>query len=162
MQADNNNSSIIKHTKSELYNENYPIANIQTEEEEELKEDKFDINSYISEGQRAYHVLRYAQNCEDHNQISYIIPLVRTTGKFILFIILNICTIGIINLFVAWFPKLILYIYFSVTDLESATHLGIFSKLDHEFEVVKKKEIDLPPIDYDNPLSVVKKLNLNI
>ena len=162
MQTDNHDSSIINQTKTEFYNEAIPIDKIQSEEEEESKKDKFDINSYISEDQRAYQVLRYAQNCEDHNQISYIIPLARTTGKFILFIILNICTVGIINLFVAWFPKLILYIYFSVTDLESATHLGVFSKLDHEFEVVKKKDIDLPPIDYDNPLSVVKKLNLNI
>jgi len=162
MQIDNKNSSIIHHEKKESYNETIVPINIPNESEEELKDDKFDINSYISEGQKAYQVLKYAESCEEHNQISYIIPLARTTGKFILFVILNICTVGIINLFVAWFPKLILYIYFSVTDLESATHLGIFSKLDHEFEVVKKKEIDLPPIDYDNPLSVVKKLNLNI
>ena len=162
MQTENNNSSIFNHTKSDLNKEIIPLDNIPSEEEEKLKEDKFDINSYISEGQRAYQILRYAQTCEEHNQISYIIPLARTTGKFILFILLNICTVGIINLFVAWFPKLILYIYFSVTDLESATHLGIFSKIDHEFEVVKKKVIELPPIDYDNPLSVVNKLNLNI
>ena len=96
------------------------------------------IKSYIKENEKAYEVVKYDENCEEHNQISYIIPLVRTTPKFILFIILNIFTIGIINLFVAWFPKMILYIYFSVTDLQSATHFGIFSK-DKEFETVKKK-----------------------
>ena len=122
------------------------------------KEEKI---SYISEGQKAYKVYRYASNCEEHNQISYIIPLARTTPKFILFIILNICTVGIINLFVAWFPKLILYIYYSYSELKYATHLGIYSK-DKEFEVVKKKVIDLPPIDYDDELSVVKKFHLNI
>jgi magnesium-transporting ATPase (P-type) len=63
---------------------------------------------------------------------------------------------------VAWFPKVILYIYYSVTTLENATHFGIFSKEDHSFEVVKKEVIDLPPIDYDSELSVVKKFNLNI
>ena len=117
------------------------------------------IKSYVKNGQKAYKVLLYANNCEEHNQISFLIPLVRTTPKFILFIILNILTVGIINLFVAWFPKLILYIYFSVTSLENATHFGIFSKEDKDFEVVKKKVIDLPPIDYDSEFSVVKKLS---
>ena len=120
------------------------------------------VEKYTKDGKRVYTVLLYANTCEEHNQISVILPLARTTPKFILFIILNIFTVGLINLFVAWFPKLILYIYFSVTTLEEATHFGIFSHEDKDFETVKKKVIDLPPIDYDNELSVVNKLNLNI
>ena len=133
---------------------------VSTEEQSTKTEDI--VKSYLKDGKKGYKVLMYASNCEEHNQISLIIPLARTTSKFVLFIILNIFTIGLINLFVAWFPKLILYIYYSVTDLENATHLGIFSKEDKDFEVVKKKVVDLPPIDYDSPLSVVKKFNLNI
>ena len=57
---------------------------------------------------------------------------------------------------------MILYIYFSVTDLKSATHFGIFSKHDKDFEVVKKIVVDLPPIDYDSETSVFNKFNLNI
>ena len=133
---------------------------ISVNESSEKSKDLF--TSYLSEGQKAYRVYKYSPNCEDHNQINGILPLARTTPKFILFIILNIFTIGIINLFVAWFPKLILYIYYSVTDLKNATHLGIFSKEDNEFEVVEKKIIDLPHIDYNIELSVTKKLNLNI
>ena len=120
------------------------------------------INSYLKHGQKAYEVLYYNINCEEHNQISYILPLVRTTPKFILFIVLNIFTVGIINLFVAWFPKMILYIYFSVTELKTATHFGIFSKHDKDFEVVDKNVIDLPPIDYDSQNSIINKFNLNI
>jgi cation-transporting ATPase 13A3/4/5 len=119
-------------------------------------------NEYINKGQKIYRIANYHFNCEEHNQIAFIIPLARTTPKFILFIILNICTIGIINFFVAWFPKLILYIYYSYTELPNATHLGIFNKIDQEFEVVEIKIIDLPPIDYDSPLSIVKRFNLNI
>ena len=130
--------------------------------DEESKSSVLDINGYLGKDQKAYEVLKYNDNCEEHNQISYILPLVRTTPKFILFIILNIFTVGIINLFVAWFPKMILYIYFSVTDLKSATHFGIFSKHDKDFEVVKKILIDLPPIDYDSETSVFNKFNLNI
>ena len=120
------------------------------------------VEKYTKDGHRVYKVLFYANNCEEHNQISLILPLARSTPKFVLFIILNIFTVGIINLFVAWFPKLILYIYYSITTLENATHFGIFSKEDKDFEVVKKKLIDLPPIDYNSELSVVKKFNLNI
>ena len=94
---------------------------------DELKENDLS-KEYLSENQKSYKVSKFANNCEEHNQISYILPLARTTPKFILFIILNIFTVGIINLFVAWFPKLILYIYFSVCDLNTATHFGIFWK----------------------------------
>jgi len=120
------------------------------------------ISKYTKDGQKVYKVLKYAYTCEEHNKIAFLIPLVRTKGKLAIFIILNIFTVGIINLFVAWFPKLVLYIYYSITDLETATHLGIFSKEDKDFEVVKKNVIDLPPIDYDSKLSIVKKFNLNI
>ena len=131
-------------------------------DEESTKSSKLDINKYLKQGQKAYEIKKYNINCEEHNQISYILPLARTTPKFILFIILNIFTVGIINLFVAWFPKLILYIYFSVTDIESATHFGIFSKHDKEFKTVVKEIIDLPNIDYTNKNSLFYKFNLNI
>ena len=151
---------------NEIENENNHHSNILSNEiisiysKSETKSDGG--NEYINKGQKIYRIANYHFNCEEHNQIAFIIPLVRTTPKFILFIILNICTIGIINFFVAWFPKLILYIYYSYTELPNATHLGIFNKIDQEFEVVDIKIIDLPPIDYDSPLSIVKRFNLNI
>ena len=117
-------------------------------------------NKYLSQGQKAYKVHKYADNCEEHNQISFILPLVKSTPKFILYIILNIITVGIINLLIAWFPKLILYFYYKVTDFDSATHFGVFSK-DNELLVVKKKEIIFPEIK-DEEKSVIKKFNLNI
>ena len=139
---------------------NDQIISVNSDDSE--KSSKIDINSYLDKDQKAYEILKYNENCEEHNQISYVIPLVRTKGKFIIFIILNIFTVGIINLFIEWFPKMILYIYFSVTDINTATHFGIFSKHDKDFEVVKKQVIDLPPIDYDNENSVYNKFNLNI
>ena len=135
---------------------------LSVNDEVSTKSSVLDIKGYLSEGQKAYEVTKSNDNCEEHNQISYILPLARITPKFILFIVLNIFTVGIINLFVAWFPKLILYIYFSVCDLNTATHFGIFSKHDKDFEVVEKELIDLPPIDYDNQTSVYNKFNLNL
>ena len=161
----NNNLQVDK-TISQLDSNMNKIENndqiISVNSEESTKSSKINIDSYLDKDQKAYEVLKYNDNCEEHNQISYILPLVRTTPKFILFIVLNIFTVGIINLFVAWFPKLILYIYYSVTDLNTATHFGIFSKHDKDFEVVKKNIIDLPPIDYNGETSVYNKFNFNI
>jgi len=120
-----------------------------------------DDNPYISGNQKAYKVLKYMDNCEEHNQISFILPLAKSTPKFILYIFLNIFSVGIINLFMAWFPKLVLYIYYKVTELEDATHFGIFSK-EKELLVVKKKIIDLPEIDIKNENNIIKRFNLNI
>ena len=86
---------------------NDQIISVASDESE--KSSKLNIDSYLDQGQKAYEILKYNENCEEHNQISYILPLVRTNGKFVIFIILNIFTVGLINLFVAWFPKMILY-----------------------------------------------------
>ena len=118
-------------------------------------------NPYTSGDQKAYKILKYISNCEEHNQISYIIPLIKSTPKFILYIFLNIITIGIINLFIAWFPKLNLYLYYKVTYLETATHFGVFSK-ENELLVVKKKVIDLPEIDAKSQYNLLKRFHLNI
>ena len=141
-------------------NNNEQILSVNSEESE--RSVKINIYSYLSKDQKAYEVLKYNENCEEHNQISYILPLVRSTPKFILFIFLNICTVGIINLVVVWFPKIVLYIYYNVTYLNKATHFGIFSKHDKAFKVIEKKVIDLPPIDYDSDTSVYSKFNFNI
>ena len=121
----------------------------------------FETKKYLTKNQKVYKVLEYAHNCEEHNKISFILPLKQTTGKFILFIILNISTIGFINLFTAWFPKLMLYIYYSPTSLKLATHLGVFSK-DKNLTVVNKKIIIFPKINNDNPYNIIKKFKLNI
>ena len=126
-----------------------------------LTEKSIDLSKeYLSENQKSYKILKYANNCEEHNQISFILPLIKSTKKFILYIILNIFTIGIINLFMTWFPKMNLYLYYDVTTLNEATHFGIFSK-ENEFSVVKKREVFFPEIN-DAEKSVIKKFNLNI
>ena len=123
-------------------------------------EEKDMSKEYLSEHQKAYKIYKYANNCEEHNQISFILPLIKSIPKFVLYIILNIITVGIINLFFAWFPKLNLYLYYKVTTLDEATHFGIFSK-DNELFLVKKKVVTFPEIN-DVEKSVIKKFNLNI
>ena len=98
------------------------------EKEEELKKSiEEDLSKkYLSSNQKSYKVHKYADNCEEHNQISFVLPLIRSTPKFVLYIILNIFTVGLINLFIAWFPKLNLYLYYKVTDFDISTHFGVF------------------------------------
>ena len=139
---------------------NEQVLSVNSEESE--RSVKINIYSYLNKDQKAYEVLKYNENCEEHNQISYVLPLVRSTPKFILFIFLNICSVGIINLLVVWFPKIVLYIYYNVTYLNEATHFGIFSKHNKVFKVIEKKVIDLPPIDYDSEANVYTKFNFNI
>ena len=136
------------------------LNNSKEDEEKDISKQVDSSNIYLSPGQKAYKVQKYASNCEEHNQISFILPLIKSKPKFILYIILNILTVGLINLFIAWFPRLILYLYYKVTDFDSATHFGVFSK-DNELLVVKKKEIVFPEIK-DEEKSVIKKFNLNI
>ena len=144
--------------------EEITISNFNTENFEENEEEKIDINinSYLKIEQKAYEVWQYQENCEEENQISYILPLAKSCKKFIIFIIFNILTLGIINIFLEWFPKLNLYIYYSVSDLNSASNFGIFSKNNDAFEIVEKNLIDLPQIDYNSENSTIKKFNLNI
>ena len=67
---------------------NDQIISVASDESE--KSSKLNIDSYLDKDQKAYEILKYNENCEKHNQISYILPLVRTKAKFALFIILNI------------------------------------------------------------------------
>ena len=128
--------------------------NISSVQEKDLS------SKYLSENQKSYMIYKYANNCEKHNQISFILPLIKSIPKLILYIILNIITVGIINLFIAWFPKLNLYLYYKVTTLEEATHFGVFSK-ENDFSVVKKRVVNFPEIP--NPENcVIQKFNLNI
>ena len=137
-----------------IENKGKAITTEKDDEEKDLSKE------YLSENQKAYKIYKYANNCEEHNQISFILPLIKSTPKFVLYIILNIITVGIINLFFAWFPKLNLYLYYKVTTLDEATHFGIFSK-DNELSLVKKKVVTFPEIS-DVEKSVIKKFNLNI
>ena len=41
--------------------------------DEESKSSVLDINGYLGKDQKAYEVLKYNDNCEEHNQISYIL-----------------------------------------------------------------------------------------
>jgi cation-transporting ATPase 13A3/4/5 len=73
-------------------------------------------------------------------------------------------TLFLINVLIQWYPTILLYIYYSRSSLEKATHVGIYcsKESDTEFEVVKLNQITLPKIYSDNKNSIIKNFNINL
>ena len=111
-----------------------------------------------------YYVSSYDVKCEEHLKIEKLIPLVKNNFKYSIYIALNIITCFLINILIQWYPTLLLYIYYSKSTLEKATHVGIYcsKESDTEFEVVKLNQIILPKIYSDKEKSIIKSFNINL
>ena len=111
-----------------------------------------------------YFVNSYNINCEEHLKIQKLIPLIKNKFKYCFFILLNIITFFIINIIIQWYPTILLYIYYSKSTLEKATHIGIYcsKESDTEFEVVKLDNINLPKIYSKQNKNIIKKFNINL
>ena len=111
-----------------------------------------------------YYVNKYNINCEEHLKIEKLIPLVKNKFKYCIFIFLNIVTFFFINIFIQWYPTILLYIYYSKSPLDKATHIGIYcsKECDTGFEVIELKNINLPKIYFNKPNSIIKNFNLNL
>ena len=92
-----------------------------------------------------YTITKYDETCEEHSRIHYIIPLKHSTPKLILFIFLNIITVGLINLIIVWFPSLKQLLLYSATSLPSATHLNIFAT-DNQQYIIPLHKASLPSL----------------
>ena len=120
-------------------------------------------NEYINNVKRGkfdYFIRNHSPKCENHLQIKKIIPIRKDTCKYILYIILNIITIGIINLLLTWFPILYFYLYYTQTNLENAEVLAVFGN-QGKMQIIKIKKINLPTLE-NKKESVIKEFNLNI
>ena len=139
-----------KNKEPEQLNSNEPIMTKLTTENENiiLHNTEFEVSSYSSE-------------CEDYNQINKILAMKKTTGKLVIFILANIFTVGIINLFVAWFPNLKLYLIYTICVLEEAEYIGIYGK-DNKLVDKKLQRYSLNKIDIDSNKNIIKNFNLNL
>ena len=93
-----------------------------------------------------YYVSKFDENSEEYTHIQKIIPLKITPIKRIIYIILNVLSFGIINLFMKWFPSLKTYFRYNITNLLNASYLGIYG-MDGEMTIKNIKKIDFPVID---------------
>ena len=119
--------------------------------------EKFELPKIIKD----YKITSYPVNCEEFSRINKIIPLKKNYCKYTILIILDIITVFIINLFIAWFPQLNLYLIYDIVPLNQATCIGVYGK-DNKLVIEELKNIDLPQIDYESSTSVIKHFNMNL
>ena len=121
-------------------------------------------NKKLDKIDNEYFVNSYNINCEEHLKIQKIVPLIKNKFKYCIFIFLNIITFFLINIFIQWYPTILLYIYYSKSTLEKATHIGIYcsKENDTKFEVVELKNINKPKLYSEESKNVIKNFNINI
>ena len=106
-----------------------------------------------------YLISSYDEHCEEYSRIEKIVPLRKSNCKFTLLIILNICTVCLIDLFIMWFPTIKLYLIYSVCELKDATYVGIYGS-DKKFYIEEMKHLKLPELP-DSPLKKTCKINID-
>ena len=119
--------------------------------------EKFELPKIIKD----YKITSYPDNCEEFSRINKIIPLKKNCCKFTILIILDIITVFIINLFIAWFPQLNLYLIYDIVPLSEATCIGVYGK-DNKLIIEELKNINLPQINHDSNTNVIKNFNINL
>ena len=119
--------------------------------------EKFELPKIIKD----YKITSYPDNCEEFSRINKIIPLKKNCCKFTILIILDIITVFIINLFIAWFPQLNLYLIYDIVPLSEATCIGVYGK-DNKLIIEELKYINLPQINHDSNTNVIKNFNINL
>ena len=110
-----------------------------------------------------YYVSSYDIKCEEHLKIKKLIPLVKNNAKYCIYIVLNIITFFFINILIQWYPTILLYIYYSKSTLEKATHVGIYctKESDYVFEVVKLNQIHLPKV-FSDKNNIITNFHINL
>ena len=105
----------------------------------------------------SYSVQKYDTLCEPHFRIKKIVGLRKPILKIIIDVILNICTVGLINYFYGFSSKVIKFMRYEECPLEQATLLGIYCSDGNFYFEELKKEI-LPVVD--NPDIFISQSNL--
>ena len=84
--------------------------------------------------------------CDSKYKIKEIITLKISPTKKCLFIILNIITLGIINLIINYYPHLKLYLLYNKVEIDKSSYIGIYCE-DGFFYIVELKKNILPGIE---------------
>lgn len=89
---------------------------------------------------------KYNSKCEEHAKINKLYLVSHSYIKIFFFVIMNIITVGIINLCISWFPNLnMVFLYKKVKTIKEAEFVFIIDNLNaYSFiELVKSKENDM-------------------
>ena len=144
MKEETNNEKLNKSDSLALVNESLLVGDIKFK-----KAGKYDL-----------FIRNHPAKCENHMKIKKIIPIKKNLYKFIIYIFLNIITIGLINLVMTWFPSLNFYLYYSETVLDDSEYLAIFG-IQGKMQIIPKKTLTLPEIENIDE-SIIQEFNINI
>ena len=111
-----------------------PIIKEHIEEENKSKK--------LNETLKYYHVSEYDNLCGDYAKIEKIIPIRYNYPFLILYILLNIITLGIFSFFLVWFPSLKLLFIYKRCILSEGKFIAIYGKND-EFTIKKLRKTNL-------------------
>ena len=73
-----------------------------------------------------FRVEEYDETCEEFSKIEKLVSLDYSTFKIVLFVFLNLLTVGLINLFLLWYPTSKLIFLYSNVPLSKAKFVGIY------------------------------------
>ena len=108
--------------------------------EEQKRESLIVENNSENNNIEKYYVEKFDELCEEHFRINEIVPFIRTKCDVFILVLLNIFTIGIINLIFTWFPNC-QTIGYTKTNLNNAENLGIYCKDGYLYIVELTKNI---------------------
>lgn len=94
---------------------------------------------------RQFYIEKYDSICEEHAKIERIITLGYSPGKIFLFILCNLITGFLINLFLVWFPKLKMIFIYKIVPLSDAKFIGVYG-LDKQFYSLDLKTQSIPHV----------------
>ena len=113
---------------------------------EPLLSNKLNNKNFDKNGNSRFNINYYDIYCDSRFRIKEIITLKYTKSKQFLFIILNVFTLGVINLIIKYFPHLKLYLLYNEIDINKSSYVGIFCE-DGFFFIEKLIKNLLPNID---------------
>ena len=108
--------------------------------EEQKRESLIVENNSENNNIEKYYVEKFDELCEEHFRINEIVPFIRTKCDVFILVLLNIFTIGIINLIFTWFPNS-QTIGYTKTNLNNAENLGIYCKDGYLYIVELTRQI---------------------
>ena len=122
------------------------FSNENSKLNENLIENENNINNNLNKN--IFEVENDVKFNENNFKIKKVLPIKLSKIKLIIFILLNIITIGLINILIRYFPKLEYYLLFTNTNLidKKANYIAIFSN-KNELKITSLIKEKLPEIN---------------
>ena len=119
-------------------------------DKEDILLEKHTINTInVEKNANEFTVSKYDPMCEDHAQIEKIIPIKYNIFKMIIFIFLCVITGSLFLFLTIWFPKIKLYLMYSVVPIEQAKKVAIYGT-DGDLYFIDLVNPRLPDLEKQN------------